>query len=134
MHYERGDTMENCDEIRMEIHSCFVKTHEYWEKNGKNWIARITGLDEQHGYRREFLETVQLGREKVFLLEDFHIGEIYEVASNSRTGGVTHIGLKDTFLCMGITKIHVVLELLLQEEVLKKCNDRKKNLTGTNLM
>jgi len=35
----------NTDEIRMEIQSCSVKTHEYWEKRrgGKNWIANITG-------------------------------------------------------------------------------------------
>ncbi|MGD2250382.1 MAG: tyrosine-type recombinase/integrase [Candidatus Methanofastidiosia archaeon] len=65
-----GDT----DEIRMEIHSCFVKKHECWEKRGKNWIARITGLDKKYGYKREFLETVKVGTEKVFRLEDFHIG------------------------------------------------------------
>ena len=72
----------NSDEIRMEINSCFVKTHEYWEKRrgGKNWIAHITGLDTTYGYKREFLQTVRLGRKTVFRLEDFHVGEIYEVA------------------------------------------------------
>ena len=115
--------MENCDEIRMDIHSGFVKTHEYWERNGRNWIARITGLDEKYGYKREFLEPVQLGREKIFLLEDFHIGEIYEIASIFRTGGVTHIGVKDTYLCTKIDEICVMLELILQEDVLEKmCN------------
>ena len=55
---------ENTDEIRMEIQSCFVKTHEYWEKRrgGKNWIAHITGLDKKYGYKREFLETVKVGK------------------------------------------------------------------------
>jgi len=120
--------MENCDEIKMEIQSCFVKTHEYWERNGKNWIARITGLDEKFGYRREFLETVPLGREKVFLLEDFHIGEIYEIASISRTGGVIHNGLRDTFLCTEINEICVVLEIISQEDVLEKMYNRKENV------
>lgn len=118
--------MENCDEIRMEIQSCFVRTHEYWERNGKNWIARITGLDEKYGYRREFLESVQLGREKVFLLEDFHIGEIYEIASISRTG--RHIGVKDMFLCTGIDETCVVLELISQEDILEKMCNRKENV------
>ncbi|MBU7043182.1 MAG: hypothetical protein HXS47_06280 [Theionarchaea archaeon] len=118
--------MENCDEIRMEIHSCFVRTHEYWKRNGKNWIARITGLDEKYGYKREFLKTAQLGREKVFLLEDFHIGEIYEIASISRTGG--HIGVKDMFLCAGIDETCVVLELILQEDILEKMCNRGENV------
>ena len=118
--------MENCDEIRMEIHSCFVRIHEYWERNGKNWIARITALDERYGYRREFLEPVQLGREKVFLLEDFHIGEIYEIASISRTG--RHIGVKDMFLCTGIDETCVVLELILQEDILEKMCNRKEDV------
>jgi len=47
----------NTDEIRMEIHSQFVEQHEYWEsRRGKNWIAKITGLDTKYGYKREFLK------------------------------------------------------------------------------
>ncbi len=59
----------NFDEIRMEITSCFVKKHEYWVKRrrGKNWIARIAGLDTRYDYKREFLETTRIGREKAFL-------------------------------------------------------------------
>jgi hypothetical protein len=120
--------MENCDEIRMEIRSCFVRTHEHWERNGKNWIACITGLDKRYGYRREFLEPVQLGRDKVFLLEDFHIGEIYEIASISRVGGVTYVGLRDTYLCTGINEICVVLEIISQEDILKKKCNRGENV------
>jgi len=50
----------NTDEIKMEISSCFVKKHEYWDsrRGGKNWIAKITGLDKKYGYKREFLQTV----------------------------------------------------------------------------
>jgi len=126
MHYKGGYTMENCDEIRMEIRSCFVRTHEHWERNGKNWIARITGLDEKYGYRREFLEPVQLGREKVFLLKDFHISEIYEIASISRTGG--HIGVKETYLCTEINETCVVLEIISQEDILEKMCNRKEDV------
>ena len=102
---------ENFDEIRMEITSCFVRKHEYWENRGKNWIAKITGLDERYGYKREFLETTRIGREKVFLLEDFCVGEIYEIASIHTTGGTTHVSLKDTFVCTEITETHVILSV-----------------------
>jgi len=82
----------------MEISSCFVKKHEYWERctGGKNWIAKITGPDKKYGYKREFLQTVSVGREKVFHLEDFHIGEIYEIASMYTAGGNRHINVRGT--------------------------------------
>ncbi len=115
----------NSDEIIMEITSQFVRKHEYWENRGKNWIARITGLDEKYGYKREFLQTTKIGKEKVFLLEDFHVGEIYEVASLHSGGGTTHVGLRDTFVCTEITETHVVLECISQEGVLKRCCNQK---------
>ncbi|MBU7027218.1 MAG: hypothetical protein HXS48_09765 [Theionarchaea archaeon] len=78
----------NTDEIRMEIHSQFVEQHKYWEsRRGKNWIAKITGLDTKYGYKREFLKSVKAGTKKVFHLEDFHIGEIYEIGSVYTGGG-----------------------------------------------
>ncbi|MBU7027491.1 MAG: hypothetical protein HXS48_11195 [Theionarchaea archaeon] len=123
----------NFDEIRMEITSCFVRKHEYWVKRGKNWIARITGLDTRYGYKREFLETTRIGREKVFLLEDFHVGEIYEIASIYTSSG-TIKGLKDTFVCTEITQTHVVLECIPQEEVLKRYTDQKENVAAQNLV
>ena len=108
-----GDT----DEIRMEINSCFVKKHECWERCGKNWIARITGLDKKYGYKREFLETTKVGTEKVFRLENFHIGDIYEITSIK--GGVAkRINVKDAFECVEITETHVVLRYLTQELLL----------------
>ena len=125
---------ENFDEIRMEITSCFVRKHEYWENRGKNWIAKITGLDERYGYKREFLETTRIGREKVFQLEDFRIGEIYEVASIQTTGGSTHVGLRNTFVCRKITEAHVVLECVSKEEVLERCSDQEENTAAVNLV
>ena len=124
--------MENFDEINMEVYSCFVKKHEYWKNRGKNWIARITGLDERYGYKREFLETTSIGKEKVFLLEDFCIGGVYEVASLYRTGGKTHVGLRDTFVCTQISDTHVVLECISQEEVLERCSNQ--TTTAVNLV
>jgi hypothetical protein len=117
---------ENFDQIKMEIHSCFVRKHKYWENRGKNWIPRITGLDERYGYKREFLETTSVGREKVFLLEDFRVGDIYEIASMHSRGGSTHVGFRDTFVCTEITETHVVLECISQEEVLERCDDQEK--------
>ena len=110
----------NTDEIRMEITSCFVKKHEYWEsrRGGKNWIARITGLDKKYGYKREFLRTVSVGREKVFHLEDFHLGEIYEVASMYTAGGGRHINVRGTYECEEITEDHVLLRCCTQDEVI----------------
>ena len=124
----------NSDEIRMEIASCFVRKHEYWENRGKNWIAKITGLDERYGYKREFLDTTRIGREKVFLLEDFRVGEIYEVASLYTTGGTTHVGLRDTFVCTEITETHVVLECIPKEEVLERCSNQEENTAAANLV
>ncbi|MBU7047192.1 MAG: hypothetical protein HXS54_12235 [Theionarchaea archaeon] len=112
----------NSDQIIMVIHSCFVRKHEYWKNKGKNWIARITGLDERYGYKRDFLETTRLGREKVFLLEDFQIGDIYEVAS-LHTG--SYDGLKDTFVCIEITETHVILEYISPEEVLDRISSEE---------
>ncbi len=123
----------NSDEIVMEITSQFVRKHEYWENRGKNWIARITGLDERYGYKREFLETTKIGKEKVFLLEDFRVGEIYEVASISSTGGSTHVGLRDTFICAEITETHVVLECISREEVLRRSSNQE-NVVAVNLV
>ena len=125
----------NFDEIRMEITSCFVRKHEYWEKRrrGKNWIARITGLDTRYGYKREFLETTRIGREKVFLLEDFHVGDIYEIASIYTVGGTTK-GLKDTFVCTEITQTQVVLECIPQKEVLKRYTNQEENVAAQNLV
>jgi len=124
----------NTDEIRMEINSCFVRKHEYWESRGKNWIAKITGLDERYGYKREFLDTTRIGREKVFLLEDFRVGEIYEVASLYTAGGSAHVGLRDTLVCTKITKTHVVLECISKEEVLEGFSDQEENTAAANLV
>ena len=112
----------NSDQIWMEIQSCFVRKHEYWVTKGKNWIARIKGLDERYGYKRDFLETTRIGREKVFLLEDFHVNDIYEVASLHTS---THNGLKDTFVCTEITETHVILEYISPEEVLDRIHNEE---------
>ncbi len=96
----------NTDEIRMEINSCFVKTQEYWEKRhgGKNWVAHITGLDKKYGYKREFLQTVKVGKAKVFQLEDFRLGEIYEVASTYTAGAIKCVHVRGIYECIEITE------------------------------
>jgi hypothetical protein len=54
---------------------------------------------------------VKVGAEKVFRLEDFHIGEIYEIASIK--GGVAKkINVKDIFESAEITETQVVLRYL----------------------
>jgi hypothetical protein len=122
------------NEIRMGINSCFVKRHEYWENGrGKNWIARITGLDKKYGYKREFLEPVRIGTETVFRLEDFHIGEIYEIASIS-AGGVRHIKLKDAFECTEITETYIVLRYLTQEEVIERLGEENIHVIANSLV
>ncbi|MBU7045481.1 MAG: hypothetical protein HXS54_03515 [Theionarchaea archaeon] len=121
----------NTDEIRMEIHSRFVKKHEYWVAKGKNWIARITGLDKRYGYKREFLETVRIGREKVFFVKDFCMGEIYEVVSLSKRG---RIGVKDVFECIDVTETEVVLQRITQDEVIAACTGKDQGKTAENLM
>jgi hypothetical protein len=70
-------------ELKIEVVSEFVRKHEYWEysKQGKNYIAEITGLSKRYGFRRRFLDIVYRGREKHFLLKDFVPGHLYEVVS-----------------------------------------------------
>ena len=125
----------NTDEIRMEIHSQFVEQHEYWEsRRGKNWIAKITGLDKKYGYKREFLKSVKAGTKKVFHLEDFHIGEIYEIGSISTGGGLKRINVKDTFECAEITETHVVLRCISQDEVIRKLGEKNTDIIAQNLV
>jgi hypothetical protein len=123
----------NTDEIRMEITSWFVKTHEYWETyKGKNWIARIIGLDKRYGYQREFLETVRVGKEQVFHVKDFHLGDIYEVASLAR--GAQRFSIKDTYECVEITETDVVLQCIPQEGVIKRLTDRNRDIIAESLV
>ncbi|MBU7028393.1 MAG: hypothetical protein HXS48_15780 [Theionarchaea archaeon] len=125
----------NTDEIRMEIHSQFVEQHEYWEsRRGKNWIAKITGLDTTYGYKREFLKSVKVGTKKVFHLEDFHIGEIYEVGSVYTGGGFKRINVKDTFECAEITETHIVLRYVSQDEVIKRLGEKNTDIIAQNLV
>ena len=126
----------NTDEIRMEINSCFVKTHEYWEKRrgGKNWIAHITGLDTKYGYKREFLQTVKVGREKVFRLEDFRIAEIYEVASMYTAGASKCVHVRSTYECEEITEDQVILRCITQDEVIGRFGETNGNVVAENLV
>ena len=123
----------NTDEIRMEINSYFVKKHECWERSGKNWVARITRLDKRYGYKREFLETTKVGTEKVFRLEDFHIGDFYEVVS-IKEGVAKRIKVKDAFECVEITETHVVLRYLIQEEVIQRLSEERTDVIAVNLV
>jgi len=119
----------------MEIHSQFVEQHEYWERGrGKNWIAKITGLDTKYGYKREFLKSVKVGTKKVFHLEDFHIGKIYEIGSVYTGGGLKRINVKDTFECVEITETHVVLRYVSQDEVIKKLGEKNTDIIAQNLV
>jgi len=125
----------NTDEIRMEIHLQFVEQHEYWEsRRGKNWIAKITGLDTTYGYKREFLKSVKAGTKKVFHLEDFHIGEIYEIGSIYTGGGLKRINIKDTFECAEITETHVVLKCVPQDEMIKRIGEKNTDIVAQNLV
>jgi len=120
----------------MEIQSCFVKTHEYWQKRrgGKNWIAHITGLDKKYGYKREFLETVKVGREKVFQLEDFHVGEIYEVASMYTAGISKCVHLRGAYECVEIIEDQVVMSCCTQDEVIEKFGENNGDLVAESLV
>ena len=126
----------NTDEIRMEINSCFVKTHEYWEKRrgGKNWVAHITGLDTTYGYKREFLQTTKVGREKVFQWEDFHIGEIYEVASMYTAGASKCVHVRGTYECEEITEDQVILRCITQDEVIGRFGETNGDAVAENLV
>jgi hypothetical protein len=115
----------------MEIRAWFVKKHQYWENHGKNWIARVTGLHKQYGYTREFLETVKMGKEKVFLLKDFRIGEVYEVASTPKRN--KRFSIRGVFECVQITDT-VVLQCMTQEEVIKRFTSVEKSGTAENLV
>lgn len=53
-----------------------------------------------------------VGREKVFHLEDFHVSEIYEVASMYTAGGSRCVNVRGTYECIKITEDHVLLRSL----------------------
>ena len=93
----------NTDEIRMEISSCFVKTHEYWEKRrgGRNW------------------EPICIGRETVFRLEDFHISEIYEKTSMYTAGASKCVHVRGAYECREIAEGQVILRCVTQDEVIE---------------
>ncbi len=79
------------------------------------------------------METVKVGTEKVFHLEDFHIGDIYEIASIK--GGVTkRINVKDAFECVEIAETQVVLRYLIQEEVIQRLGEERTDVIAVNLV
>ncbi len=59
----------------------YVAKPEEWvtHRRSKNYVAKITGLDPNYGFEREFLERVRVGRRTYFQLEDFEIGGFYEI-------------------------------------------------------
>ena len=126
----------NTDEIRMEIQSCFVKKHEYWEKRrgGKNWVAHITGLDTKYGYKREFLKKVHMGKEIVFRLADFHIGETYEVASMYTAGAGKCVHVRGIYECIEITEDQVILRCITQDEVIGRFGESNGDVVAESLV
>ena len=123
--YEEKLTPERL-ELRMEVVGEFVKKHDYWEysKQGKNYIAEITGLSKKYGFRRRFLDLNYRGREKHFLLQDFLPGHLYEIVSiycvNRRR---SHPIIKSIFECVSIEEDEILLREVFENEVLERFTD-----------
>ena len=81
-----------------------------------------------------FLNTVKVGTETVFHLEDFHIGDIYEIASIYYAGRNRHVNLKDAFECEEITETHIILKYLTQDEVIQRLGEENKDIVAKNLV
>jgi len=103
-------------------------------KNEYELTGQITGLDKKYGYKREFLEQVKVGREKVFQLEDFLIGEIYEVASMHTAGASKCVHVRGTYECVEITEDQVILRCCTQEEVIGRLGESNGNVVAENLV
>jgi hypothetical protein len=73
-----------------------------------------------------------MGTGIVFRLEDFHIGEIYKIASIS--ADIPCVKLKDAFECTEITETHIVLKYLTQEEVIERLGEDSRNVVVNNLL
>lgn len=113
-------------ELKMEVVGEFVKKHQYWEysKQGKNYIAEVTGLSKRYRFKRRFLDLTYRGREKHFLLKDFAPGHLYEVVSiqcKGRKEVCTHI--KSIFECVSIGEDEVLFREVFDSEVLERFSD-----------
>ncbi len=100
----------------------------------KNWVAHITGLDPKYGYKRKFLKPIRMGRETVFRLEDFRIGEIYEVASTHTAGASKCVYVKGTYEREEITEDQVILRCVTQDEVIERLGESNGDLVAENLV
>lgn len=102
-HHFKNEVKKLVDKIEMEIVGKeFVRKHDHWEyhRRGKNYIAHITGLNDEYGFAREFLERSKLGKETFFKAEDFKVGEIYEIVSIYYSGsGNPSANVKDFYIC-----------------------------------
>ncbi|MBU7009182.1 MAG: hypothetical protein HXS46_00720 [Theionarchaea archaeon] len=113
-------------ELKMEVVGEFVKKHQCWEysKQGKNYIAEVTGLSKRYGFKRRFLDLIYRGREKHFLLKDFVPGHLYEIVSiqyKGRKEVCTHI--KNIFECVSIGEDGVLFREIFDNEVLERFSE-----------
>jgi len=67
-------------------------------------------------------------------LEDFHIGEIYEVGFVYTGGGLKRINVKDTFEYAEITETHVVLRCVPQDEMIRRLGEKNTDIIAQNLV
>ena len=77
---------------------------------------------------------MKVGKKKVFQLEDFHIGEIYEVASMYTAGVSKCVHVRDTYECVEITEDQVVLSCCTQDEVIERFGEINGDLVAKNLV
>ena len=117
--YEQKSKPERL-ELKIEVVDEFVRKHEYWEysKQGKNYIAEITGLSQKYGFRRRFLDMVYREQEKHFLLKDFVPGHLYEVVSASCINRKEpYPRIQGIFVCVYIGEHEILLREVTESEV-----------------
>ena len=120
--YEQKSEPERL-ELKIEVVNEFVRKHEHWEysKQGKNYIAEITGLSQKYGFQRRFLDTVYRGREKHFLLKDFVPGHLYEVVSAYRVNRKkSYPRIQGIFVCVHIGEHKILLREVTESEVIDR--------------
>ena len=130
--------MANVKELILErVNKTFVARPSQWEyhKRGKNWGARLTGLDAKYGFARKFLNLTDFSGEKLYKLEDFEAGGFYEWKCIYFSGGGSpSVALEGIFRLTEITDSEVKFVEATSEEAIKALEEVKSSLDQARIL
>jgi hypothetical protein len=104
----------------------YVDKPEQWvnHQRGKNYIARLDGTDRKFGFKRTFLERVKAGRRTFYKVEDFIVGQIYEIRCRYYTqGGAYEDNLNSIFECIAVSQEAIKMHVITEEKAIAKFSE-----------